>query len=108
MAEKHYVGIGWESRNGFSTSMALKMEELYKLPLDKYGQIHINIVKRKAPDQTSKATHYATEDTFYWEKHNLADATYPGAPESFKPFVRQKQDTPQEAPQETQNEDADY
>jgi len=70
MAEKRYVGVGWlkEFKNGGHVlNISLKLDEVNKLPVDKYGNVYLVIGKRKEPDAKSKATHWVAVDEFKYQ-----------------------------------------
>jgi len=71
MADRHYVGSGWEKQfeaGGSVINLSLKKAELDKLPVDAHGNIGIVVATRRTPDSLSKATHTVYENTFRKEK----------------------------------------
>jgi hypothetical protein len=66
MADKVFVGEGWQSKYGISLS--LKLADLNKLPTNKYGDIFVEVKERKEPNAKSKATHYVCKDDYRYGK----------------------------------------
>lgn len=79
MANKTYVGNGWKSK--FGVRISLKIEKLKELPVNKWGDILLEVTERKEPDEKSKATHYVTVDDYAYQKLNG------DAPTTAKPHV---------------------
>lgn len=66
MSDKNYVGSGWEKKfdNGGSIiNLSLRLEDLNKLPVDKYGCIKLTVGSRQSAS-TSKATHNVFENSY--------------------------------------------
>jgi hypothetical protein len=66
MSEKNYISTFIKEREGkygkFLT-VSMKLEELQKLPVDKYGNVKVIIQERKEPDKWGN-THSMVEDTY--------------------------------------------
>ena len=65
--EKNYIK-GFAKEKTFDNwwsilSLSLNIEQLNKLPVDKYGNIKIDICKKKEVDKFNN-THYVVENTF--------------------------------------------
>jgi len=63
---KTYVGNGWKSK--FGIHLHLKREQIAKLPVDKYGDILLEVCERREQDPRSKATHYIIVNDFLYER----------------------------------------
>lgn len=61
MADKVFVGSGWGWEHGVNIS--IKKEKIVNLPVDKFGNIRLQVNKRKEADEKSKSTHYVAVDT---------------------------------------------
>src|SRR5689334_20311899 len=66
MAEKTYVGKGWTSKYGIR--IALKKADIEKLPTNQYGDVLLEVLQRREPDEKSKATHYVIKDEYSYER----------------------------------------
>lgn len=60
MAEKNYVGNGWQNQYG-DIQISVKLEELNKLPVNQYGEVKLFVGKLREVNPKSKATHYVCE-----------------------------------------------
>ena len=68
MADKTYVGKGWSSK--FGIRISIKKADIEKLPTNKYGDVLLEVLQRREPDEKSKATHYVIVDDYGYEKMN--------------------------------------
>lgn len=64
MAETVFVGSGWDKTDGKFINISLKLAELNKLTPNQYGDIKLTVVRRNAPDERSKATHFVKVDDY--------------------------------------------
>ena len=83
MADKNYLGLGWEKvfNNGGSViNLSLKLEDLQDLPVNEYGDIKIVVARRKEPDAKTRSTHLVYEDTYVRGQSKKSDTPKP-APE---------------------------
>jgi len=67
MAEKIYVGSGWEktfSNGGSVINISIKQSKIAGLVPNDYGDVKLVVAKRKEPDPKSNATHYVAVDTY--------------------------------------------
>jgi len=71
---KNYISTFIKEREGkygkFMT-VSMKLEELNKLPVDKYGHVRVTINQRKEEDKFGN-THYMIEDTY--KADNVTDS----------------------------------
>ena len=71
MADKNYVGSGWQNEKYDFINLSLNLEKLKQLPVNQYGDVKVTVAKMKKPNAKSKATHSVYENTF--EKVNAKD-----------------------------------
>jgi hypothetical protein len=67
MSDKRYVGKGWSktfSNGGSVVNISVKLADLNGLTADKYGDVHLVVGDRKAPDEKTKATHWVAVDEY--------------------------------------------
>jgi hypothetical protein len=77
MADKIFVGKGWESK--FGVRITIKPKDLEKLNTNSYGDVLLEVVKRKEPDPKSKATHYVVVDQYAYDKLSIRPEKSQGA-----------------------------
>jgi hypothetical protein len=80
MADKKYVGGGWEKKfeNGGSIiSISIKKADLMDMPEDGFGNIRLVVGTRRAPDEKSKQTHSVTVDQYFYDKQNNPSGNLP-------------------------------
>ncbi len=73
---KNYVGKGWGKKfdnGGMVVSISIKAADVFSLPQDEHGNIHLSVGQRKEPDEKSKADWNVTEDE-YWTKKIRGEA----------------------------------
>lgn len=73
MADKRYVGKGWEHTfpdGGSVVNLSLNIEDLGRLPVDQYGCVKVTVSRMKSQDTKSKATHTVYENTFTRNNRN--------------------------------------
>jgi hypothetical protein len=73
MADKIYVGGGWEHK--FGVDVEIDLDKLKELKVDKWGRVHLKVNRRKEEDPKSKQTHWVAENDFYWNKQEEKGAT---------------------------------
>jgi hypothetical protein len=72
MADKTYVGVGWEKKfndGGSAISISVKLVDVNKLAVDKYGNVRLVVATRRTPDEKSKATHSVAVDDYWYSKN---------------------------------------
>jgi hypothetical protein len=65
--QKRYVGKGWLktfSNGGAVVNISISKKDVTALEADKYGQVHLVVQERRAPDEKSKATHSVSVDDY--------------------------------------------
>lgn len=65
--QKNYLGNGWErtfNNGGSIINLSVKIEELKKLPVDKYGCVKITVSKMRDVNEKTKATHTVYENDY--------------------------------------------
>ena len=69
MANKIYVGNGWSHK--FGVNISVKKEELDKLPVNKYGDILLEVVQLRELNEKTKATHYVAVNAYAYGKAGI-------------------------------------
>ena len=56
MSETKFVGKGWAFEYG--VNIKLKKADLMDIPENEYGDISLTVMRRREPDEKTKATHF--------------------------------------------------
>ena len=76
MAQRTFVGVGWETRfpgGGSMISLSINLEKVSLLPKDEYGNIRLVAGERREQDERSKAIHWVAVDDFHYRKGSAAE-----------------------------------
>lgn len=76
MADKNYLGNGWENTEYNLVNLSINKAKINELPEDDYGNVKITVAKMKKQSEKSKATHTVYENTY--KKENKESNTYSG------------------------------
>ena len=78
MAQRTFVGVGWETRfagGGSSIAISVNLEKIAGLQKDDYGNVRLVVGERREQDERSRATHWVAIDDYHYRR-----LIQPGAP----------------------------
>ncbi|HEX9007252.1 MAG TPA: hypothetical protein VF889_08150 [Bacteroidota bacterium] len=71
MAQRTFVGVGWETRfagGGSSIAISVNLEKIAALQKDDYGNVRLVVGERREQDERSRATHWVAVDDYHYRR----------------------------------------
>jgi hypothetical protein len=71
MAQRTFVGVGWETKfagGGSAISISVNLEKIAVLQKDDYGNVRLVVGERREPDGKSRATHWVAVDDYHYKR----------------------------------------
>lgn len=72
--KRFFIGLGWE-KNGY-LNMALRKEDIEKLPVNDRGYVRITAKAHAQPSEKTHATHWVAADDYDYSQKKVSEEAF--------------------------------